>query len=172
MQIPLPTFLKYLELFLEGGGRLGAGLVIALVLLVSANVLLRYLFRIGSVWSQELEWHLLVPIALLGCCYTLAKGEHVRVDVLYERFPPKLKALVDLSAALVLLAVASLLIHFALPYVAQSYRTLEGSPDPGGLPARYLLKGLLPVGFALLWLQALALALRQGIALVEPPSPP
>lgn len=133
--------------------------ILALVLLVAANVLLRYFFRTGSVWSQELEWHLLAPIAMLGIPYALMKGDVVRVDVLYERFSARTRLLLDVFAGLVGVAVALLLLKVSIPYVEKSWVNGEGSPDPGGLPARYLLKAVLPLGF-------LALALQQAAHVV------
>ena len=59
---------------------------------MGANVLLRYVFSIGSVWAQELEWHLMVPICLFGMSYALRHGEHVRVDVLFQYFTPAQQA--------------------------------------------------------------------------------
>ena len=53
---------------------------------MGANVLLRYGFSIGSIWMQELEWHIMVPICLFGMSYALLKGEHVRVDVVFQYF--------------------------------------------------------------------------------------
>ena len=72
-------------------------------------------------WSQELEWHLLAPLILFGMCYALLHGEHVRVDILYAKFTPRGKALVDLVSAL--LAVVSPLMRswLSLRYVQQSY---------------------------------------------------
>lgn len=135
---------------------------LALVLLVTANVIARYAFSAGTVWLQELEWHLLAPIALFGVAYALATGEHVRVDMLYERFSPRLKDGVDLFAALVGIVVCVLLVKYSVPYVLKSWSTLEGSPDPGGLEARYALKALLPLSFTVLLLQFVAMALRHA----------
>jgi TRAP-type mannitol/chloroaromatic compound transport system permease small subunit len=56
-------------------------------------------------------------------------------------------------------AISALFIWFSLHYVQQAYVIDEGSPDPGGLPHRYLLKALLPLGFALLLAQGIAGAL-------------
>jgi TRAP-type mannitol/chloroaromatic compound transport system permease small subunit len=50
-----------------------------MIALVATNVLLRYAFSFGSVWAQELEWHLLAPVILLGMSHALQRGEHVRV---------------------------------------------------------------------------------------------
>ena len=91
--------------------------------------------------------------------YALRHGEHVRVDIVYGRFPLRAKLFVDLVSALLTIAISVLVIWFSLNYVQQSYVIDEGSPDPGGLPHRFLLKALIPIGFALLLLQAIASAL-------------
>ena len=55
-------------------GRAASWLALAIVVLMATNVLLRYLFSIGSVWAQELEWHLLAPLVLFGMTYALQQG--------------------------------------------------------------------------------------------------
>src|SRR3972149_10883844 len=62
-------------------GECTSWLALVIIALMATNVLLRYLFSIGSVWSQELEWHLLVPLILFGTSYALRHGEHVRGDI-------------------------------------------------------------------------------------------
>lgn len=145
-----------IEWLVEAFGGLARLSVLALVFLVAANVILRYLFAIGPVSLQELEWHLISPIALLGLAYTMKHKADVRVDFIYDRFGPRGRAAVDLVAAILTLAVGVFIAKLALPYVMQSYRMMEGSPNPGGLPYRYLLKAFIPLGFALLALQAVA----------------
>ncbi|OGA76334.1 MAG: C4-dicarboxylate ABC transporter permease [Betaproteobacteria bacterium RIFCSPLOWO2_12_FULL_65_14] len=157
-----------IERFVDWVGRCTSWLALVIVALMSVNVVLRYLFSIGSVWSQELEWHLLVPLILFGCAYAMRHGEHVRVDIIYGGFSEKNKGLVDLLSALLMVAIAALFIWYSLHYVQQAYVIDEGSPDPGGIPHRYLLKGLLPVGFALLLVQALASALASAEKLRSP----
>ena len=149
-----------IERFVDRVGQLVSWLALVIVALMSVNVVLRYLFSIGSVWAQELEWHLLVPLVLFGCSYALRHGEHVRVDIVYGRFSPRAKVAVDLFSSLLVIAISALFIWFSLHYVQQAYVIDEGSPDPGGLPHRYLLKALLPAGFALLLAQGVAGALR------------
>jgi TRAP-type mannitol/chloroaromatic compound transport system permease small subunit len=111
------------------------------------------------VWSQELEWHLLVPLVLFGTSYALRHGAHVRVDIVYGRFSERAKTIVDLVSAVLAIAISALFIWFSLHYVQQAYVIDEGSPDPGGIPHRFLLKALIPVGFALLFAQSAAAAL-------------
>jgi len=148
-----------IERFVDLVGEWTSWLALVIVALMATNVLLRYLFSTGSVWAQELEWHLLAPLILFGSSYALRHGAHVRVDIIYGRFSERSKAIVDLASAILAIAISALFIWFSLHYVQQSYVIDEGSPDPGGLPHRYLLKALIPIGFALLLLQSIAVAL-------------
>jgi TRAP-type mannitol/chloroaromatic compound transport system permease small subunit len=126
-----------------------------MIALVATNVLLRYAFSFGSVWSQELEWHLLAAVILLGMSYALQRGDNVRVDLFYADFSPRAQFLVNLVSGLLTLAVAGIFIKLSLAYVAQSYSIGETSADPGGIPMRWAVKALIPVGFGLLVLQTL-----------------
>lgn len=139
-----------IDIFVDRVGQLSAIAVAALVVVMASNVLLRYGFSLGSVWAQELEWHLMSPIALIGAAYALRHGEHVRVDVLYAGFSERAKALVDIFAGTAGIAVSVIVILLAWKYVGVSFRQNEGSANPGGIPYRWLLKAFIPVGFALL----------------------
>lgn len=141
-------------------GQTAAWLGLALVLLVAFNVLSRYAFGISSVATQEAEWHLMAAGALLGMSYGLNQGGEVRVDVLYDKFSPELKATIDIIAALMLMLASIFIVWLSINYVHQSYAIGEISPDPGGLHYRFLLKALIPVAFVLLALQALSMMLE------------
>ena len=149
-----------IDTFIDAVGRITAWSSFALALVMGTNVLLRYGFSTGSVWSQELEWHLMSPICLFGMSYALRHGEHVRVDVLFASFSERNKLLVELITALISMAVCLIIIYLSWSYVAYSWNIGEGSANPGGIPARYLLKALIPLGFALLLLQSLAQAIQ------------
>jgi TRAP-type mannitol/chloroaromatic compound transport system permease small subunit len=149
-----------IDSFVDRVGQVSAVAVAALVLVMSANVLLRYGFSFGSVWAQELEWHLMAPIALFGAAYALRHGEHVRVDVLYAGFSERTKALVDIFAGACGIVVSVLVILLSWKYVGVSLGQNEGSANPGGIPFRWALKALIPLGFALLLAQFTAETLR------------
>jgi TRAP-type mannitol/chloroaromatic compound transport system permease small subunit len=161
---------RTLGVVIDGAGAIAAVSGLALVLVVGGNVLLRYVFNSGSIALQELEWHLVSPIALFGMAFGLRHGAHVRVDFVYDRMSPRVQSFVDLIAALLMGAVAAVIVSVAIPYVQSSYTIAEGSPDPGGLPWRWLLKAFIPLGFGLLILQAIA---HVGVALrgVVSPNP-
>ena len=122
--------------------------------------MLRYAFHTGTVWSQELEWHLMAPICLFGMSYALRHGEHVRVDVVFASFPQRNKYFVEFVSSLLLMAISLIVIWLSISYVNQSWSIGEGSANPGGIPARYILKSLIPIGFALMFVQAFGNAIR------------
>lgn len=160
-----------LDWFIDRIGRITGWCALALVCVMAFNVLLRYFFRTGSVAMQELEWHLMAPICLLGLSYALLHDGHVKVDILYGHLPQRLQRVIDLISMILVSIVVAILIYLSLPYVEQSYTIGEQSPDPGGLTHRWILKAMLPVGFALLLVQSIAATLRAIIALFDPAVP-
>jgi TRAP-type mannitol/chloroaromatic compound transport system permease small subunit len=143
-----------------------AWLAVLMLAMGAANALLRYLGRASGLqlasnaWI-ELQWYLFSAIFLLGAAGALARDGHVRVDALYARLAPRARAWLDLVGHVVLLApFCAVAIWISLPSVRASWAILEGSPDPGGLP-RYPVKTLVPVAFALLLAQGIALAVRR-----------
>ena len=153
-----------IDAFIDLVGRIASWLVFVLALVMGGNVLLRYGFSLGWIWAQELEWHLLVPICLIGMSYALRHGEHVRVDILFASFSPRAKHAVDALAAVLAMVFSALVIWLSLAYVAQSWSIGEGTANPGGIEYRYVIKSLIPIGFALLFLQSLAQAIHSVLA--------
>ncbi|WP_163269528.1 TRAP transporter small permease subunit [Chelativorans alearense] len=151
-------------------GHFAAWSGLALVLVVAGNVLGRYLFGLSSVAMQEMEWHLMAVGALFGMAYGLNQGSEVRVDVFYDRFDARTKGIIDTLSALLLALSALALAWLSIGYVEQSFSINEGSPDPGGLAYRYILKAALPVAFMLLSLQAAALFLKHIAGLLAIPT--
>jgi len=134
-----------------------------MTLVIGFDVVMRYLFHRGSVALQELEWHLFALVFLLSAAYTLKHDGHVRVDIVYQSrwMNARRRAWVDLFGGLFLLLPFCLLIIVgSWPFVAGAFVVGEGSPDPGGLPYRFLLKAAIPLGFFLLLLQGIAHLLR------------
>ena len=153
----------WIEGFSEVSGRWLSWLVPALVLLVAYDVMMRYFFLSGSIAIQELEWHLFSLIFLLGAAYTLKHDDHVRLDLVYRsRFMSDYRrAWINLVCSLLfLIPFCILIIKSAWPFVSQAYRFAEGSPDPGGLPYRWVLKAAIPLGFFLLIIQGIGESLR------------
>ena len=137
-----------------------------LVLLTVQQVLARYFFSESSIAMQELEWHLFAAIFLLASAYAIKTDSHVRVDIFYSRLSKKSQHIIDSFGLLFFLIPSMLfLMYYGIDFVIQSRSygqnanevqgifgwilAGEGSANPGGLPARWLLKALIPI-FALL----------------------
>ncbi len=142
-------------------GRGVAWVTLGLVLVVFVDVVMRYLFNTSFVFTQELEWHLFGFIFLIGAGYTLLHDGHVRVDIIYQRLGFKGRAWVNLGGVLFFLIPGCIMvITTSWKFTVTSFAMLEGSPDPGGIPFRFILKGCIPVGFTLLLLQGLSLGMH------------
>ena len=155
-----------LEAFNEGLGRAVSWLTLGMVLLTFLVVVLRYLFDLGWIAMQESVTYLHATVFLGGAAYTLRHDGHVRVDVFYQRFPPRAQAWVDLWGTLLLLMpVCGFIAWVSWDYVLQSWELGEGSREAGGLPGVYLLKGMILVMAASLVMQGVALLLRSLLTL-------
>ncbi|MFY7790274.1 MAG: TRAP transporter small permease subunit, partial [Polynucleobacter sp.] len=141
-------------------GKVASWLTLSIVLLIVINVILRYSMSLGSVWAQELEWHLLAAMILFGISFSLLRGDNVRVDLFYANYTPQKKYIVDLVSAILTIIIAVFFVKLSINYVGQSFSIGEKSPDPGGIPMRWLVKSLIPIGFSLLALQGFAEMLR------------
>jgi TRAP-type mannitol/chloroaromatic compound transport system permease small subunit len=157
-----------LDLVIDRIGRITGWCSLAIVLVMAFNVLLRYFFRTGSVAMQELEWHLMAPICMLGLSYAILKDGHVQVDILYGRFPERVQRIIQFVSMVLVVVVTAILLKLSIPYVMQSYRIGEVSPDPGGLTHRWILKSMLPIGFGLLLIQSIAAMLRSLVPILDP----
>jgi TRAP-type mannitol/chloroaromatic compound transport system permease small subunit len=153
-------------------GRMVAWVTLGLVLVVFTDVVMRYMFKTSFVFTQELEWHLFAFIFLMGAGYTLLHDGHVRVDIVYQKLGFKARAWVNLLGVLLLLIPGCLLIIItSWNFVYASWAVMEGSPDPGGIPLRFLLKACIPAGFGLLLLQGISLGMHSSMQIAGLESP-
>jgi TRAP-type mannitol/chloroaromatic compound transport system permease small subunit len=149
-------------------GKGASWLTALLVVLVCFDVIIRYLFSDTQAWIMELEWHLFALVFLLGAAYAFKHDRHVRVDLFYANFSEIDKAWVNFTGALLfLLPWTFLVIYFSFEYANISFQIGERSPDPGGLPARYVIKYAVTVGFVLLFLQGLSSLLESLKVILE-----
>ncbi|MGD9214948.1 MAG: TRAP transporter small permease subunit [Desulfobacteraceae bacterium] len=145
----------------DGVGYALAAILILMVLNVAFDVMMRYLFRNGSVGMQEMEWHFFSILILFGVGFGLRHEGHVRVDFIYDRLSEKKKAVVNILGTLFMLFPLALLILLgSFGYVNDAYITNEISEDPGGLPYRWIIKSMIPLSFTFLLLSATGYVLK------------
>jgi TRAP-type mannitol/chloroaromatic compound transport system permease small subunit len=158
---------RFIDNINEWVGRGTAWITLGLVLVVFIDVVMRYLFNISFVFTQELEWHLFGFIFLIGAGYTLLHDGHVRVDIIYQQLGLKGRAWVNFCGVLLFLIPGCIMvITTSWQFAANSFAMLEGSPDPGGIPYRFIIKGCIPVGFTLLLLQGISLGLHSFLQIL------
>jgi len=162
----LRGYARLIDALNEKIGLIVAWLTTVLVLNVFFDTVMRYTLQKGSVGMQELEWHIFSVIFLIGAAYTLKHNGHVRVDIIYTKLSDRAKAWVDLIGTFAfLIPFCIIVIYSTQSFIQNSWAVKEMSPDPGGLPARYILKSMIPLGFFLLLLQGLAEAVKSLIVL-------
>jgi TRAP-type mannitol/chloroaromatic compound transport system permease small subunit len=162
----LRYYIRFIDSLNERIGHIVSWLTTVLVIVVCYDVFTRYLLRKTSIAVQELEWHLFAVVFLIGSAYTLRHDRHVRVDVLYGRLNERQRAWINLIGGVIfLIPFCLLVIYTSSDFVINSFLIRETSPDPGGLPARYILKACIPAGFILLLLQGLSMIFRSVLIL-------
>lgn len=148
MLLKIEYFFNKISKFL---GYLTAVATVLMVINVFIDAMMRYLFSWGSVGLQEMEWHLLSVVILLGIPFALMEEGHVRVDVIYDRLGHKKRAVINIIGTITFILTFSLLIGTgSMNFVIESFVSGETSNDPGGLPYRWIVKSLIPAAFFLL----------------------
>ncbi len=162
------TIQQSIDNFTEMSGRLLLWLTILMMVVVCIVVTLRYVFLVGSIGLQELTIYLHGSVFMLGAAYTLKHNGHVRVDIFYRNFSERRQAWVNSVGGIIfLLPLCVYIFIISWEFVAQSWDILEVSPEPGGIPAVFLLKTLIPCMAVNLALQAVAEILRNALILIE-----
>jgi len=157
----MDTIERFIAKTVDIMGKIISLLLLLMVLNVSFDVMMRYLFHNSSVGMQEMEWHLFAVVFLFGISVALKDEGHVRVDFLYDSFSPRKKAAINIFGTFFFLLPLALLIFFgSFEYVQDAYITHEISEDPGGLPFRWLIKGMIPLSFGFLLLSAVGYVLQ------------
>ncbi len=162
------TCLHIIDTTTEYSGRLLAWLTLSMALVTALIVVLRYGFGIGSIAAQEAVIYMHGSLFLLGAAYALKVGAHVRVDIFYRNFSTRTRAWVDsLGGIIFLLPLCGFVLISSADYVSTSWMMRETSAEPGGIPAVFLLKSLIPLMAINLALQAVAEVFRNALILTK-----
>ncbi|HJP39697.1 MAG TPA: TRAP transporter small permease subunit [Gammaproteobacteria bacterium] len=162
-------FTRFLERLNVHVGRGVAWLTLIMVFVTFIIVVMRYLFDSGWIWLQESVTWMHAAVFMLAAAYTLAREEHVRVDIFYRRFTPRGRALVNAVGSLFLLIpVAVFIIFTSWDYVMLSWQIRESSREAGGLiyPFISMLKSLIPLMSIMLLLQGVVLLVK-SVAIIR-----
>ena len=165
------TIAQTIDSVSRGVGNAVAFAAIAMALVTTTVVILRYGFGHGAIAAQESVLYLHGALFMLGAAPTLLTDKHVRVDVFYRNFTDRQKHWVNtIGHTVFTLPFCTLIVFGSWGYVSESWSIMESSPEPGGIPAVFLLKTLIPAMALLLALQAVSLIIQGLIELSEVPT--
>ncbi|XPF94244.1 TRAP transporter small permease subunit [Colwellia sp. RE-S-Sl-9] len=157
----IQSFIHFIDKFTHLTGKLVSWFSLFMVLITFIIVVLRYGFNMGWIAMQESVLYMHGLVFLLGSAYTLKENGHVRIDVFYQKYSVKTKALVDLfGTVFLLIPVCTFIFYISWDYVLVSWRIMETSSQPGGLPFVYISKTFLLLFSITLILQGISEILR------------
>lgn len=137
-------------------GKRLAWLVLAAVIVSAANATIRKVFDTSSNSWLELQWVLFSIVFLLCSPWTLLANEHIRIDIVNNLFPKRVRDGIDVVGhAFFLLPLTFIMIVTGIPFFLRSYEINEQSGNAGGLP-QWPSKGLVMIAFALLLIQGVS----------------
>jgi len=142
-------------------GKTVAWLIIALMLVVCAEVFKRYILNAPTAWIFDAENMLYGTFFMLGGAYTLAQNAHVRGDFLYSSMRPRTQASLDLALYLIFFIPGiAALVYAGYYYAADSWRIAEHSTVTAEGPPVYQFKAMIPLAGMLVMLQGVAEIVR------------
>ncbi len=150
-----------IEAISEWSGKICSWLSVPLVLFMSYDVIMRYLFQAPTKWAYEMTWMQYGALFILGGAYALKNKLHVRVDIFYNRWSPRNRAIFDmLTYILIFFPVFYILVKHSIIYAYYSWEVLECSYISYWQPPVYPIKTVMVVGFILFALQGMAEFIR------------
>jgi TRAP-type mannitol/chloroaromatic compound transport system permease small subunit len=145
-----------IDAFNQRLGKMVSWLLLAMVLISATNATVRKVFDTSSNAWLELQWVLFSAVFLLCSPWTLLANEHIRIDIVNNALPKRVRNVIDVVGhALFLLPLCLLMIVTGLPFFLRSYEINEQSMNAGGLP-QWPAKSLVLLGFSALFLQGIS----------------
>ena len=150
-------------------GQFFSWLIVALTLSISWEVFSRYVLGAPHAWAFDVMIMMYGTLFMMAGAYTLAKNGHVRGDVLYGFFPPRLQAGLDLTLYILFFLPGVIAFLWAgYIYAGESWAIREGSNITADGPPYYPFKTIIPIAGAFILVQGIVeiircvICLRQG----------
>jgi len=165
----LEKIVKYIDKIVDLVGKIfGITIIIPLILSTVYDIILRYFFHSSTVWAYELTWMLYAAFFLMGGAYTLKEKGHVRVDILFSRFTPKRKALIDGIFLLVFfLPLVIIITKYSIPWAWRALIYHERAQYTIWRPYVFPVKVILPISFILLGLQGISEIIKNFVFAIK-----
>jgi TRAP-type mannitol/chloroaromatic compound transport system permease small subunit len=155
----MKRFLKTIDRISEQSGKAVSFLIVLLVFVILYEIFARYLFNSPAIWAHEIAQMIYGAYVILLGAYVLQRKGHVNVDILYNRFRPRTRAIIDLFTWLLFFYFCGLLLLKGGEMAWDSLKVLETEPTSFAPPV-YPIKMMIPLGALLILLQGLAKFIR------------
>jgi TRAP-type mannitol/chloroaromatic compound transport system permease small subunit len=156
----LKTLLKGFDWVSEWSGRIFIWLIVPLTIVVVYEVVARRVFNAPHIWATEVTNYLYGPHFMLVAAYTLLHQSHVSIDIIYGRFSPRTRGILDILTYLVFFFPFCIIVFTEGIVFAQTSWSIGETSDSAALRIVPLIKTVIPVTFGLLLLQGLANFIR------------
>ncbi|MBN2395236.1 MAG: TRAP transporter small permease subunit [Candidatus Atribacteria bacterium] len=154
------NFLKQIDKISHVAGLISSWFILLQMLVVVLIVIERYFFSRGDDWAYELSWMFFSLVMLFSFAFTLTEKGHVRVDIIFDQFSPRIKGIIDSLCYLALFIIAFLIVWFGIDFAREAWRIRECSwHTTVGAPVYYI-KSMIPLSFGFLGLQSLVELIR------------
>ena len=136
-------------------------LLLTMIMMIFISVICRFFFNINFVALQELIMYFHATIFMFGISYALKKDAHIKIDIIYNILPKKIKTYISIASILLfILPTAIFLIYISIGMTIQSWSIFEGSSEAGGLDLVFILKTIIPLTGILILLQSMSQLLK------------
>ena len=153
---PLLAISHQIDRLNDGVGKAVRWLVLAAVLISAGNAIVRKVFSVSSNSLLEIQWYLFAAVFMLGAGYAFLRNVHVRIDFVSGKLSKRANTIIDIAGIVVfLIPLCLILINLSWPFFYNAWKSGEMSSNAGGL-IRWPVLVLIPLGFALLLLQAVS----------------
>jgi TRAP-type mannitol/chloroaromatic compound transport system permease small subunit len=143
-------------------GRIVSYFLLVVIGVLVYEVIVRYAFDNPTIWTHELSVMLVGSMGILAGVYTLREGAHIRMDVIYNRLSPKIKAAIDIMTFFIFALFVVVLIWKGGDEAKFAVQTDQHSTSLWS-PPLYPIKILLPIAAALMLLQGTASFIRNVV---------
>ncbi len=147
---------RLIDAFSNLVGKSAMWLILAATLISAGNAIIRKVFGTSSNAWLEIQWYLFAAVFMLGGGYAFLRNAHVRIDFISARFSARMRNWIDIGGILIFLfPLCYMMATLGWPVFYNAWVSGEVSSNAGGL-IRWPVYGLIPLGFAFLFLQGLS----------------
>jgi TRAP-type mannitol/chloroaromatic compound transport system permease small subunit len=147
---------RLIDAFNDMIGKLAMWLILAATLISAGNAIVRKVFNTSSNSLLEIKWYLFAAVFMLGGGYAFLRNAHVRIDFVSSKFSARGRNWVDVIGIVAFLfPLCWMMGTLGWPTFIQAWESGEMSSNAGGL-IRWPVYGLIPLGFAILFLQGVS----------------